>query len=409
MTRLAARSATISQGTKLMQLRNFSTTCALAAALALSACGNKQASAPAAPNAAPAVSVLTVHTQSVPLTAELPGRTAPYLIAEVRPQVTGIIQQRHFTEGGEVKAGQLLYQIDPAPYQAAYDSAKASLARAEASVYAERMKAERYAELVKIEAVSKQANDEAAAALKQAEAEVAAARAALAKAKIDLDYTRVTAPIAGRSGRSTVTSGALVTANQADALVTVQQLHPIYVDVTQSSAELLGLRRSLDSGKLKRNREGSLPVQLVMEDGSVYGAEGKLAFSEVSVDPGTGSVTLRAVFPNPNGVLLPGMYVRARLTQGTQADAILLPHAAVSRDARGNATVMLVNADSKVEARVVQATQSLGDQWVITNGLAAGERVIVEGLQKVRPDMTVQAQEVGAAQAKPGTQAAPVK
>ena len=337
--------------------------------------------------------MLTVKAESVPLTAELPGRTSPYLIAELRPQVTGIVKTRLFKEGSEVKAGQVLYQIDPATYQAAYDSARASLVRAEANLDATRLKAGRYAELVKIEAVSAQANDEAQAAQKQAQAEIAAAKAALDKARIDLGFTRVTSPIAGRIGRSTVTPGALVTANQAAALATVQQLDPIYVDLTQSSAELLRMKRDFESGRLQRAGGNAVPVQLVLEDGSVYGAEGKLAFSEVTVDEGTGSVTLRAVFPNPKGELLPGMYVRARLSQGVNRDAVLVPHAAVSRDPRGNATVMVVNGESKVEARIVKAEQSIGDKWVVTQGLAAGDRVIIEGLQKAKPGAPVQAQE----------------
>lgn len=370
----------------------------LVSAIVLAACGkgSQPGGQPAGgPPAAPAVSVVAVQTESVPLVAELPGRTAPYLIAELRPQVTGIVKQRQFVEGGEVKAGQSLYQIDPATYQAAFDSAKASLARAEANAYSARLKAQRYADLVKIEAVSKQQNDDAVAALKQAEADVAAARAATDKARIDLDFTRVVSPISGRIGRSTVTPGALVTANQATALATVQQLDPIYVDVTQSSADMLRLKRQVEAGKLQRNGGASVPVRLVMEDGSIYGAEGKLAFSEVSVDQGTGSVTLRAVFPNTKGELLPGMYVRARLAQGVKSDAILVPHAALSRDPRGNALVMVVSAEDKVEARPVQVAQSLGSNWVVTGGLAAGERIIVEGLQKVRPGAPVQAQEAG--------------
>lgn len=382
---------------------------ALAGVFLLAACGGKDQ--PPGPGAgapgAPAVTVLTVKTESVPVATELPGRTSPYLIAELRPQVTGIVKERLFKEGSEVKAGQVLYQIDPATYRAAHDSARASLARAEANLDAARLKAERYAELVKIEAVSQQANDEAAAALKQVQADVGSAKAALDKARIDLGFTRVTSPIAGRIGRSAVTPGALVTANQAAALATVQQLDPIYVDLTQSSAELLRMRRDLESGRLQRTRGNAVPVQLVLEDGSLYGAEGKLAFSEVTVDEGTGSVTLRAVFPNPKGELLPGMYVRARLAQGVQDNAILVPHAAVSRDPRGNATVMVVNAESKVEPRIVKAEQSLGDKWVVTEGLAAGDRVIVEGLQKAKPGTPVQAQEAGAAAAPAAPAAAP--
>lgn len=373
----------------------------LASVLVLAACSGGQEPAArqaAGPAPLPAVTVMAVRSEPVPMVTELPGRTTPFMVAELRPQVTGLIRQRQFTEGSEVKAGQALYQIDPASYQATLDSARASLARAEANLEAARLKAGRHAELVRIEAVSRQANDDASAALKQAEADVAAARAAVDKARIDLDFTRVTSPISGRIGRSAVTPGALVTANQATALATVQQLDPIHVDLTQSSAELLRLRRALEAGRLQRSA-AAVPVRLVLEDGSLYAAEGRLAFSEVTVDPDTGSVTLRAQFPNPKGELLPGMYVRARLEQGTQGDAILVPHAALSRDARGNALVMTVNADNKVEPRIVKAEQSLGAQWVVTEGLAGGDRVIVEGLQKVRPGAQVQAVDAAAAAA----------
>ena len=383
---------------------------ALAGVFLLAACGGSGQQQGAGPAAmVPTVGVTTASVEAVTAIAELPGRTAPYLIAEVRPQVTGIVKARQFTEGSEVKAGQTLYQIDPATYQATFDSAKASLARAEANLHSARLKAERYADLVKIEAVSKQANDDAVAALKQAEADVAAAQAAVEKARIDLNFTRVSSPIPGRIGRSAVTAGALVTANQADALATVQQLDPIYVDLTQSSAELLRLRRNLAEGKLQRNGADTVPVRLLLEDGSLYGAEGKLEFSEVSVDPATGSVTLRAVFPNPKGELLPGMYVRARLAQGVNNDAILVPHAALSRDPRGNALVMVVNGESKVEARIVKTGQSLGDKWVVTEGLAAGDRIIVDGLQKVRPGAQVQVQAGTAAAADAPAAAAAAK
>lgn len=382
---------------------------ALAGAFLLAACGGKEQPPGPGPGGmgAPAVTVFTVETESVPVTAELPGRTSPYLVAEVRPQVTGIIKERLFKEGSDVRAGQVLYRIDPATYQAAYDSAHANLARAEANLDVARLKATRYADLVKIEAVSAQANDDAQAAQKQAHAEVAAAKAVLDKARVDLGYTRVASPIAGRIGRSSVTPGALVTANQAAPLATVQQLHPIYVDLTQSSAKMLSLKRDLDSGKLQRSNGNAVKVQLVLEDGSLYGVEGKLAFSEVTVDEGTGSVTLRAVFPNPKGELLPGMYVRARLTQGVNRDAMLVPHAAVSRTPRGEAQVMVVNGENKVEARLVEAEQSIGDKWVVTSGLAAGERVIVEGLQKVKPGVPVQIQEAGAAPAAASAPVAP--
>jgi membrane fusion protein, multidrug efflux system len=376
----------------------------LACALFLTACsrGDDQGAAQGAAAAPPAVTVVEVRTEAIALQTELPGRTAPYLIAEVRPQVTGLVRERTFDEGSEVQVGQLLYQIDPSSYQAAYDSAKANLAGAEADLYAARLTADRYAELVKTNAISNQANDDAVAAQRQAQARVAAAQAALDKARIDLDFTRVTAPIAGRIGRSRVTAGALVTANQADALAVIQQLDPIYVDLTQSSVELLRMKRELEAGNLQRNDAETVPVRLILEDGSEYGIEGRLAFSEVSVDETTGSVTLRALFDNANGDLLPGMYVRARLAQGIRADAVLVPHAALMRDARGNAQVMVVNDANSVEARSVEAPQSRGDQWLITAGLSGGERVIVEGLQRVQPGMQVQAQPAGSKPADGG-------
>ena len=370
---------------------------ALAVSLLLAACGKEAQQGPGGGMpGAPAVTVVTVQPESVPVTTELPGRTSPYLVAELRPQVSGIVKSRLFKEGSVVQAGEVLYEIDQATYQATFDSARAGLARAEANLDAARLKAGRHAELVKIEAVSQQANDEAQAAMKQAQADVGAARAALERARIDVAYTRVTSPIAGRIGRSSVTPGALVTANQAAALATVQQLDPIYVDLTQSSAELLRLKRDFESGTLQRAGGNGVPLQLVLEDGSEYGARGKLAFSEVTVDPTTGSVTLRAVFPNPKGELLPGMYVRARLTQGTQENIFLVPHAAVSRDPKGNATVMVVNGENKAELRTVKAAQSFGDKWVVTEGLAAGDRIIVEGLQRVKPGAPVQAQAAAA-------------
>lgn len=374
---------------------------ALSTTLLLAACGGEAPQAgPGAEKPPTPVTVLTVRSETVPLSSELPGRTVPYRVAEVRPQVSGIVQARLFQEGSEVKAGQALYRIDPAVYRAALESAKASLARAEANQEAARLKAARSAELVKIDAVSKQADDEAQAAAKQAQAEVAAARAALDRASLDLDYTQLKAPIAGRIGRSSVTAGALVTANQAAALATIQELDPIYVDVTQSSAELLRLRKDVEAGKLRQGKGKSVPVRLVLEDGSEYALPGKLAFAEVAVDASTGTVTLRAVFPNPKGELLPGMYVRARLDQGELADAILLPAAALGRTPRGEAMVMRVNADNVVEARIVEASRTHGERWVVRSGLAAGDRVIVEGLQRVRPGAPVQAQEAGAAPAQ---------
>lgn len=369
---------------------------ALAGALLSTACG------PQAPVAAstgqaptPVVTVVTVRPEPVPFVTELPGRTAARLIAEIRPQVTGIVKDRPFEEGSEVRAGQVLYVIEPAPYRAIYESARANLARAEANLELARLKAKRYSGLEKTDAVSKQANDEAAAEAKQAEAEVAAARAAVDKAKIDLDFTQVRSPIDGRIGRSAVTPGALVTANQVTALATVQQLDPIFVDVTQPSAEGLRIKRKLQAAKLQRAEESAVSVQLVLEDGTPYHREGTLAFSEVSVDERTGSVTVRVLFPNPERDLLPGMYVRARLTQGVNRDAIVLPHAAVTRNPRGQAEVMVVGADDKVESRVVEVERSRADKWVVTGGLNAGERVIVEGLQKVKVGATVKAEDAG--------------
>jgi membrane fusion protein, multidrug efflux system len=367
---------------------------AVIAAFTLSACSPavSQSAGPSgtAPQAAP-VGVLTLQPQRVELSAELAGRTVAFQNAEVRPQVTGIVKTRAFTEGSDVKAGQLLYQIDPASYEAALDSARATLAKAEASLTTARLKAGRYEELAGIDAVSKQLRDDTQAALKQAQAEVDAARAAVRAAQIDLDRTRVSAPIAGRIGRSAVTPGALVTANQATAMATLQQLDPIYVDVTQTSAELLRLQRQLADGTLQRDAAGEARVKLLLEDGSVYPLEGRLQFSELQVDPASGSVTLRAQFPNPKRQLLPGMYVRAQVQSGVQAEALLAPQAAVSRDAKGNATAMVVGADGKAEARMLQTGPVINGQWLVTAGLKAGDRLIVDGLQRLRPGAPVQA------------------
>ena len=348
----------------------------ITAAAVLTACGPADAQGGGHQAQGPApVGVIKLQPQRVALNAELAGRTVATQTAEVRPQVTGIVKTRAFTEGSDVKAGQVLYQIHPASYQAALDSAKASLAKAEANATTARLKAGRYDELAGIDAVSQQLRDDARAALQQAQADVEAAKAAVRTAQIDLDRTRVTAPVAGRIGRSAVTPGALVTANQATALATVQQLDPIYVDVTQTSAELLRLQRQLADG-----------------------TEGKLQFSELQVDPTSGSVTLRAQFPNPRRQLLPGMYVRAQVQTGSQAQALLAPQTAVSRDARGNATAMVLK-DGKVEARVLQTAGVVQGQWLVTGGLAAGDELIVDGLQRLRPGMPAQGVPAGAASA----------
>lgn len=362
---------------------------ALASAFTLPGCQN---SAGKATQAGPLeVSVVEVQPQRVAITTELPGRTSAFLVAEVRPQVSGIIQQRLFREGSDVKAGEVLYQIDPATYQAAWESAKAQLARAEANITAIRVRAERYRELVEIKAVSRQEYDDATAALKQAEAEIAAGKAAVETARINLAYTRVTAPISGRIGKSSVTVGALVTANQPVPLATVQQIDPVYVDVTQSSAVLLQLQKAMASGALKRDSANRARVRLILEDGTAYPQEGTLQFQDVTVDQTTGSTILRSVFPNPKRVLLPGMFVRAVLEEGVSEQAILVPQQGVSRDPKGNPLALTVDAEGKVQQRVIAVVRTIGDKWLVSGGLAPGDRLIVEGVQKVRPGMTVKA------------------
>lgn len=360
----------------------------LLALLLLNACKQEQATALAPP--AVEVEVVTIRPQPVNLVVELPGRTAAYRIAEVRPQVGGIIKKRLFTEGSEVKAGQLLYQIDPDTYQAKFDSAKATLARAEALEYSARLKAQRYKTLVQTKAVSEQDQVEMDATWKQTVADVAAAKAALDSARINLDYTRVTAPISGRIGKSAVTEGALVTAEQATALATIQQLDPLYVDLNQSSIELLNLRKELSAGQ-KHNRDTSQPVKILLEDGSEYGQTGMLEFSDVTVNQTTGTVILRAIVANADHELLPGMFVRARIDKGQVPNGILVPAASVSRDRKGQAMVMLVNDQSIVEARLIHAGQNMGDQILVSEGLADGEQLIVSGLQKIKAGVPVKA------------------
>lgn len=364
--------------------------------------GCSQSSAEAPPPPTPEVAVHTVTAQPVSLTTELSGRTSAYMVSEVRPQVGGIVKARLFQEGSDVQTGEVLYEIDPASYRASFNSAKAALAKAEANLKVVGARAARYGELVKIDAVSRQANDEAVAELLQSRADVEAARAALEMAEINLGYTEVTAPIAGRIGRSTVTPGALLNANQPEPLARIQQLDPIYVDVTQSSAELLRLRRALASGSLVSTEDARANVKLKLEDGTVYEHTGELQFSDVSVDPGTGMVTLRAVFPNPDMQLLPGMYVRAILEEGVRETAVLVPQKGVTRNSTGEATALLVDAEGIVESRVLDVSRTMGDQWLVESGLAPGERVIVEGVQKVEPGRPAKPVDVTAVPAAPG-------
>lgn len=369
----------------------FVTIVVLAGGLTLAGCGKSKNAGPKPAAGPPEVGVVTIQPQRVAITTELSGRTSASLVAEVRPQVSGIIQKRVFTEGSDVKAGQVLYQIDPATYQAAFASAKAAESRAEANLIPARLREERYKDLVKIKAVSQQDYDNAYASLKQAEADVASARAAVETARINLAYTRVTAPISGRIGKSSVTTGALVTANQEAPLATIQQLGSMYVDVTQSSADLLRLQQNLSSGQLQRGGSAQARVKLILENGAAYPLEGTLKFSDVTVDPTTGSVTLRSIFPNPKQVLLPGMFVRAIIQEGVKDQAILVPQRGVSRNPAGNPVVMVVGAEEKVEPRVIKAERTVGDNWLVTDGLKTGDRVILEGIQKARPGTQVKA------------------
>lgn len=356
---------------------------------------------------APEVAVVTLRPERVVLTTELPGRTSAYLVAEIRPQVNGLILKRLFEEGANVKAGDLLYQIDPAPYEAAYNQAKAALATAEAELVtaeanlpAIRSRAGRLKDLVKIHAVSQQDYDDAAAALRQAEANLAARkaaveinRAAVESARINVSYTPIRAPISGRIGKSNVTVGAMATAYQPTPLAVIQQLDPIYVDVVQASAELLRLRRRLESGHLKRNGPVQNKVKLYLEDKTPYPLTGTMQFRDVTVDPTTGSVTLRMVFRNPQQVLLPGMFVRAEVQEGVSENALMVPQQGLTRDIKGNPYVLLVNQQNQVEQRIVEVDRAIGDKWLVTGGLAPGDRVIVEGMQKVRPGVPVRAVE----------------
>ncbi|WP_159819004.1 efflux RND transporter periplasmic adaptor subunit [Colwellia sp. 20A7] len=363
---------------------------ALASAIVLSGCEqNQQANAPA--KQPTPVGVIKLTSQPLTLTKELPGRVTASQVAQIRPQVNGIVQTRLFTEGAEVKKGQALYQIDPATFEAQIATSKAAITKAQANIANAKAKSDRYSDLLKIKAVSQQDFDEADANYKSAQADLLTAQAQLKTAQININYSKVSSPISGQIGKSTVTAGALVSANQATALATVTQLDPIYIDLTQSSSELTRLKKAIANGDLDRDLTAQSKVELKMEDGSVYPHKGTLKFSEVTVDPSTGSVTLRAEFPNPEKLLLPGMYVRAVIVEGVKTDAILVPQRGVSRNSKGEPTAMVVSKNNTVEARVLKTDRTIGSNWLVTSGLNDGDQVIVEGLQKIAPGASVNA------------------
>jgi membrane fusion protein (multidrug efflux system) len=370
----------------------------LATVVLAAACSHKSAPPPPPP---PEVAVLTLRTQPVVIVTELPARTTAFRVAEVRPQVNGVVLKRLFDEGSQVKAGQQLYQIDPAPFQASYESARAALERAQAAATSSRLLAQRYKPLSEARAVSQQDYDNAVASQDQAAADVASAKAALETARINLAYTKMFAPISGRTGRSSVTEGALVGANQTTALVVIQQLDPIYVDATQASTVLLHLQRAFSEGQLKKVGDAQAEAKLVLEDNSVYPLTGKLQFTEVTVDASTGSVTLRAVFPNPQSILLPGMFVRERLEEGVNEKGLLIPQRAVGHNNLGEATVTIVGDDNKTSVRVVKTDRAIGDQWLVSSGASPGDKVIVVGIQSVRPGGVVHPHEVTPDELKP--------
>lgn len=399
---------------KLLHKRWLSLVVALAFTGILVACSDK-AAVPGAGGGKPGggepvkVGVVTLQTQVQTLSSTLPGRTSAFMSAEVRPQINGIVQKRLFTEGSLVKAGQALYQIDPAPYEVAEAAAKAAVAKAQAQARSAALNAQRAAELVAIDAISRQAYEESQASAQQTTADVAAAQAALAAARINLKYTRISAPIAGRTGLSSVTPGALVTANQAGVLTTIAQLDPMYIDIPQSSTEVLALQRELAQGRFERINQAdgaAVPITVQLEDGSPYPHTGRLQFTGVQVNPSTGAVTLRAVVPNPDGVLLPGMFVQTLLPTGVSSAALLLPQQAVTRDIAGKASVLIANAEKKVERRPVELGRAVGNQWLASAGVAAGDVVIVDGFQRIKVGDTVNPQPV-VLNAPPESTAAP--
>lgn len=363
----------------------------LGAILIVTAGCGRQAAAKQMQAMLPEVAVIELKPERASLTVNLSGRTSAYLIAEVRPQVGGIIQKRFFTEGSDVKAGDVLYQIDPALYQASYDKAKADLGKAEAQLVPIKYKFDRYSVLIKSKAISEQSFDDARGDFKKAEAEIEVARAAADTARINLDYTRITAPISGRIGKSNVTVGALVMANNSIALATIQQIDPIYVDVTQSSANLLRLKQEISKGLIKNDKNEMAKVKLFFEDGTLYPLEGDMKFRDVTVDHSTGSFILRMVFPNPDYLLLPGMFVKAAVKEGVVEQAILVPQQGVMRDMKGNPYAMIVDASGKVEQRILEIDRVIGNNWLVKKGLSPGDRVIMEGFQRIRPGAPVKA------------------
>jgi membrane fusion protein (multidrug efflux system) len=363
----------------------------LTAILILGGCGQQTPKGGSPPGGPAEVAVVTIQPKRLVITTELAGRTSANMVAELRPQVSGVIQKRLFEEGSDVKVGQALYQIDPAPYQAALDNAKAALGRAEANLPAVRLKADRLRELLAEKAVSQQDYDDVSATLKQTEADIQYWKAMVETARINMGYTSIKAPISGRIGRSNVTQGALVTAHQPTALATIQQMDPMYVDVPQSTTELLRLRRRLDEGRLSRNGQIRNKVRLLLEDDTKYPLQGALQFRDVTVDPTTGSVILRIIFPNPKGYLLPGMFVRVVLEEGVNPKALLIPQQAVSRNPKGDPIALLVDAEGKVQQRMLTLDRTIGDAWLVSSGIVAGESVIVEGVQKARPGAIVKA------------------
>lgn len=379
----------------------------LSGGLALSGCNEEQKGGGERP--APDVGIVTLKAEPLTIKTELPGRTSAFRIAEVRPQVSGIILKRNYKEGSDVEAGVSLYQIDPAPFQATYNSAKAELAKAQANANLAALTVKRYKPLLGTNYISRQEYDQANSTYAQSLAAVKAAEAAVETARINLNYTKVTSPISGRTGKSNVTEGALVSAGQATELMRVQQLDPIYVDVTQSSEDFLRLKAEIENGALQKE-PGKAPVSLVINGGQEYAQKGQLEFSDVTVDETTGSITMRAVFPNPNKELMPGMFVRAILEDGVKENAILVPQQGVARTPQGDAQVMVVGAENKVEVRKVQVAQAIGNNWLVTEGMKDGDRVIVIGLQKIKPGMVVvpkqanlETQSIVDTQAKPET------